>query len=68
MNIVIVSTLTSAPAKMIYRQAAKYAFKAAATVGCEVATYFAAQKIIKSINKQTNFEPVDTCTIKIVGA
>lgn len=64
MNIVIVNTLTSTPAKMVYKQIAKYTAKAAAAVTCEVVTYFAVQKIIKEISKDTNFEPVETCTIK----
>ena len=68
MNIVILNTLTSTPAKMIYKQIAKYTVKTVAAVSCEVATYFAAQKIIKEIKKETNFEPVETCTIRIKGS
>lgn len=65
---IITKALTSKVARKVYKQAAKYGAKAVGTIACEVGGYFAAQKIIKGISKKTNFESVDTCTIKIVGA
>lgn len=37
-------------------------------VSCEVATYYAVQKIIKKVNKKKNFKPVNTCTVKLQRA
>ena len=62
---IIMKTLTSRPARRVYKQIGKYTVRAAGTVAADVVAYFGTQKIIKAISKKTNYEPVQTCTINI---
>lgn len=66
MNI-IVKTLTSRPAKRLYKKAAIKSVKVAGAVAGEVVTYFAAHKLIKKISKETDFEPSEPVTIRLIN-
>ena len=65
---IIMKTLTSRPARRIYRKVGMQSAKVAVAIVGEVTTYFAAQKIIKTVKEKTDFEPVETCTITIKTA
>lgn len=64
---IIVKTLTSRPARRVYRKMAICTAKTAGAIAGEVVTYFAANKIIKGISKKTDFEPVEPVTIKLIN-
>ena len=64
MNTMIVKTLTSRPARRVYRQIGKHGAKIAAGIVVDVTTYFAGQKIIKTIKNKTNFESEEVLIIK----
>lgn len=67
MNTMIIKTLTSRPAKRLYKTAAIHGAKLAAGITGEVVTYFAAHKLIKVISKKTEFEPSEPVTIRLVN-
>lgn len=67
MNTMIIKTLTSRPAKRLYKKAAIGSVKVAGAIAGEVVTYFAAHKIIKVISKKTEFEPSEPVTIRLVN-
>ena len=60
----MIAVVTSKPAIQVYKNVGKYGVKLAAGIGCEVVTYFAGQKIIKSIKEKTNFEDEKVLIIK----
>lgn len=64
---IIVKTLTSRPARKVYRKMAISTVKTAGAIAGEVVTYFAANKIIKKIRKETDFEPVEPVTIRLIN-
>ena len=61
---VLVKTLTSRPARRVYRKIGKYAAKLAAGTAVEVGTYFAGQGIIKAVKAKTNFKEEKVLIIK----
>lgn len=63
---IIVKTLTSRPARRVYRKIAIRTAKTAGAIAGEVVTYFAANKIIKGISKKTDFEPVEPVTVRLI--
>lgn len=67
MNVMIIKTLTSRPARRVYKKMAIGGLKLAGTITGEVVTYFAANGIIKAIRKKTDFEPVEPVTIRLVN-
>ena len=64
---IIVKTLTSRPARKVYKKIAIGTVKTAGAVAGEVVTYFAANKIIKAIKNKTDFEPVEPVTIRFIN-
>lgn len=62
---IITKTLTSRPARKVYKKLAMGTVKTAIAITGEVVTYFAANKIIKGISEKTDFEPVEPVAIKL---
>lgn len=64
---IIAKMVTSRSAKKIYKKVAISSIKTAGAITGQVVTYFAADKIIKTIREKKHITPVEPLTIKLVG-